>query len=276
MASEAAGLYVFRSGGERTLQGLFDPWDPGCGRAFEIPYYFFAIDHPAGWTLVDCGIHPAFITDPAGRLGDQAEMSELVVGPGDDVVAQLERIGVAAEQVAHVVLTHLHYDHCGGLSLLPAATVHVQAAERAFAARPPVYQSSAYIADDWASTTAWHELNGELDLFGDGAIVAFPTPGHTPGHQSVQVRLPERTAILTGDAAYHPAKMRERRLPAYLWNPDALIASWEELEARARRTGATFLFSHYPNPDEIVLAPRAWHPLSAGSLWSFSAYCHLR
>jgi N-acyl homoserine lactone hydrolase len=123
-----------------------------------------------------------------------------------------------------------------------------------------VYQSSAYIADDWASTAAWHEFDGELDLFGDGAIVAFPTPGHTPGHQSVEVRLPEHTAILTGDAAYHPAKMRERRLPAYLWNPDALVASWEELEARAERTGATFLFSHYPNPDEIVLAPRAWHP----------------
>jgi glyoxylase-like metal-dependent hydrolase (beta-lactamase superfamily II) len=181
---EARRLYVFRSGGERTLRALFDPWDRSCGETMEIPYYFFAIDHPAGWTLVDCGISPALAADPVGRLGDQAEMSELLVGPDDDVAQQLTAVGIIPEQVAHVVLTHMHYDHCGGLRLLPAATVHVQAAERAFAQAPP----------------------------------------------------------------------------AYLWNPDALLASWEELEARRDRASATLLFSHYPASDQVVLAPEAWHP----------------
>ena len=258
MAAEAARLFVFTSGSERTLAGLFDPWDPACGTTMEIPYYFFAVDHPEGWVLVDCGVHPDFAVDPVGRLGEQAAMSDLTVGPEDDVAHRLATIGVAPEQVAHVVVTHLHYDHCGGLSLLPNATVHVQAAERRFAADPPVYQAPAYIPDDWAGPLTWHEVSGEHDLFGDGSVVMFPTPGHTPGHQSVLVRLPGQAVIVVGDAAYHPRKMAERRLPAYLWNPDAVIASWAELERRRDEHGAVFLFSHFPPAGQMVLGPQAW------------------
>ncbi|MHB1510410.1 MAG: N-acyl homoserine lactonase family protein [Acidimicrobiales bacterium] len=260
MVSRARRLFVLRAGGERTLLSLFDPWDPACGSTIEIPYYFYAIDHPGGWTLVDCGAHPDFATDPVGRLGEQAAMSNLTIGPGDDVASQLATIGVDPAQVRHVVLTHLHYDHCGGLSLLPAATVHVQEAERRFAERPPIYQAPAYIPADWSTTLSWNEVRGEHDLFGDGSVVMFPTPGHTPGHQSVMVRLEDQVVIIVGDAAYHPAKMAERRLPAYLWSPDAVVASWEELERLRNQHDACFLFSHYPAPDRVALAPQPWHP----------------
>jgi glyoxylase-like metal-dependent hydrolase (beta-lactamase superfamily II) len=260
MLTEARQLFVFSSGSEQTLLTLFDPWDPACGTMIEIPYYFFAVDHPEGWVLVDCGVHPAFATDPVGRLGEQAAMSSLIVAPEDDMVHRLATIGVRPEEVAHVIVTHLHYDHCGGLTYLPNATVHVQEAERRFAEHPPLYQAPAYIADDWAGELAWHQVVGEHDLFDDGSIVMFPTPGHTPGHQSVTVRLHDEMVILVGDAAYHPEKMAERRLPAYLWNPDAMIASWEELERRRDESSAVFLFSHYPPPDQVVLAPHAWRP----------------
>ncbi len=245
-------------GGERTLAALFDPWDPACGQVVEIPYYCYAVDHPEGWVLVDCGIHPELIADPAGRLGPQAATSELVAGASDDIAHQLRRIGVPPESVAQVVLTHLHYDHCGGLCLLPPVPVHVQADELRFASAPPAYQTAAYMPGDWAGVTKWRESYGEVDLFGDGAVVAFPTPGHTPGHQSVQVRLPGQAVILVGDAAYHPDKMRRRRLPGYLWSPDALVSSWEELERRAEAADAEMLFSHYPPPDQLVTAPAAW------------------
>lgn len=239
-------LWVLRGGGERTRRTLLDPWDPDCAHTFTLPYYFFAIDHPGGWTLVDCGIHPALVGDPRARLGDAGPLPDLEVGPEDDVTHQLARIGVAADQVEHVVLTHMHYDHCGGLALLPSATVHVQSSERAFAEHPPAYQATAYGPADWDVTLPFNEVQGEHDLFGDGSVVSFPTPGHTPGHQSVHVRLADREVILVGDAAYTPDKMRERRLPAFLWSPDAVLASWEELERRRRRTDATFVFSHHP------------------------------
>ena len=122
-----------------------------------------------------------------------------------------------------------------------------------------MYQAPAYISDDWAGALSWHEVTGEHDLFGDGSVM-FPTPGHTPGHQSVLVRLPGQAVILVGDAAYHPRKMAERRLPAYLWNPDAVIASWAELERRRDEHEAVFLFSHFPPAGQVMLAPQAWQP----------------
>jgi N-acyl homoserine lactone hydrolase len=61
----------------------------------------------------------------------------------------------------------------------------------------------------------------------------------------VIVRLPGETVICVADAAYHPQKMAERKLPGYLWNPDAIISSWERLEHIQAETEGTFLFSHY-------------------------------
>jgi len=92
--------------------------------------------------------------------------------------------------------------------------------------------------------TRWHEIEGEHDIIGDGRLIAFPTPGHTKGHQSLLVHLDSGPVVLVGDAAYDLGKMRERRLPSVLWSPDAMVASWERLEALERTLGATLLTSH--------------------------------
>lgn len=261
----ARRLFIFEGGGEKSLKTLFDPWAPDCGEVTYVPYYFYAIEHPRGWVLVDCGAHPDLAHDPAARLGEQAAFSDVVMSEEAGVAEQLTRkLGVTADAVTDVVLTHLHYDHCGGLAQLPRATVHVQRAEMEFASDPPVYQRAAYIPADWAATSRWAFHDGPHDVFGDGAITVFPTPGHTPGHQSVLVALPETNVILVGDAAYHPEKMAQRILPAYLWNPDALIASWELIEEVRRTNHAKLLFSHYPGPAGLGLAPRAYARTTGG------------
>jgi hypothetical protein len=129
-----------------------------------------------------------------------------------------------------------------------------------FATDPPVYQRAAYIPADWAGTLKWAVHDGPHDLFGDGAVTMSPTPGHTPGHQSVLVCLPAGKVILVGDAAYHPQKMAERKLPGYLWNPDALIASWEMLAEVRRTHQADLLFSHWPGPGDLPVAPASYRP----------------
>lgn len=247
----AQRLYVFESGGENSLKTLFDPWAPECGEIGYLPYYFYAVEHLDGWVLVDCGAHPDLARDPVARLGGQAEFSAVVMTDRDDVVSKIAAVGLRPGDVAHVVLTHLHFDHCGGLELLPQATVHAQRRELEFANDPPVYQRDSYIRADWAAVRRWALHEGEHDVFGDGSIRLVPTPGHTPGHQSVLVRLPGRTVILVGDAAYHPQKMAERKLPGYLWNPDALVASWELLEKLRDEHDAELLFSHYPGPQHV-------------------------
>lgn len=128
--------------------------------------------------------------------------------------------------------------------MLSGAVVHVQHNELVFAKWPPVYQRSLYIQTDFSGTTTWNEINGEHDLFNDGSLRLFPTPGHTPGHQSLLVVLPGRSVILIGDAAYLPGKMRARILPGIVWSADAMIASWERIEHVEREYQAQLLFTH--------------------------------
>jgi N-acyl homoserine lactone hydrolase len=253
-------MYAFHCGGEKTLRSLFDPFDPDCGGTMQLPYFFYLIRHPEGDVLFDSGAHPALMSDPRQRLGEAADRSGIVMAPGDDVAGRLGTLGVEAGDVGHVVQSHLHYDHCGGLEFLPGATVYVQQGELAFAYWPPVYQRGAFARQDFDAVRNWKQLRGEYDVFNDGRLLIFPTPGHTPGHQSLLVRLDGRAYILTGDAVYDQEKMRQRRLPGCLWSPDAVIESWERIEEMQRRHDATLIVAHDLHWEESVrLAPQEWY-----------------
>ncbi len=255
-------MYAFHCGGERSPMSAFDPFDPDCGKTILPPYFFYLIDHPDGKALFDSGAHPGLITDPRGRLGAGADLYDLTLEPGDDVVSQLDRIGLPPEDIGHVIQSHLHFDHCGGLEFLTDATVYVQRGELQFAHWPPVYQRTLFIRADFDPVPVenWKELDGEYDVFNDGKVIAFPTPGHTPGHQSLLVRLDSRARILVGDAAYDRGKMRDRCLPGVIWNPDAIVASWERIEEYQRRYDAELIFTHDLHYEEnIKVAPEEWY-----------------
>lgn len=237
-------LFAFHCGGERADWAALDPFDPRVGTKVVIPYFFYLIRHPEGNVLFDSGGHPDLVRNPRARLGVLADSFQVLMSEDDDVVSRLATVGLGPGDIGHVAHSHLHYDHCGGIEALSHAEFYIQRAELAFAWSPPAYQSAIFVRADFDHPVHWHELDGEHDIFGDGRVVLFPTPGHTPGHQSMLVRLDERPVILVGDAAYLPEKMRERALPPILWNPDRMLASLEALEELQRATGAELLFSH--------------------------------
>ncbi len=240
----------------------FDPFDENLAEIINIPYFFYLVDHPEGRVLFDSGAHPAFITDPRSRLGDAADQWQIEMRPNDDVVSQLATLGVSTSDISHVALSHLHYDHAGGVEFFPEATFYVQREELPFAYWPPVYQRGVYVRKDFDHPVAWKELRGRYDVFGDGSVVLFPTPGHTPGHQSMLVRLDGRPVILIGDAAYLPGKMRDRILPAasLVWSPDAMVHSWEEIEDLERQHDAELLFTHNLHWEgNTKIAPDEWY-----------------
>lgn len=249
-------LHAFHCGSEVTDMAFFSPFHPDVGTKVAIPYLAFLIEHDQGLVLFDCGPHPDLHLDPATRLGGTAETYEIQVGPDDDLASQMRSGGWDPLAVRHVVLSHLHYDHAGGMTSFPQATFHIQAPEREFAATPPVYQAGDYVAADFALDVNWQEVQGSHDLFGDGRLELTATPGHTPGHQSLIVRLESQTIVLVGDAAPHARTLTEQALPAVLWNPDHMVASWDLLRGLAEDDHAFLVFPHDPEfRDWLRLAP---------------------
>lgn len=253
-------LFAFHLGVEIVDMANFDPLGDDVGTKVQTPYFFYVVMHERGPVVFDTGAHPRHTGayDPA--RDPEPDGAKIVVREGEDVVSRLASIGVVPGDVEHVVLSHLHIDHAGGVGLFPDATFHVQRRELEFAHWPPVYQRGFYIRNDFDLPVRWNERVGEFDLFGDGRIIVFPTPGHSAGHQSMLVRLDGGAVILVADAAYSPRSLSERRLPGILWNPDAMVASWERIEALRDEHDAQLIFTHDLSWRESTrLGPEAWY-----------------
>ena len=244
-------LYSFKCGGDYADRALQDPLDADVGTKLYEPWTAYVVDHPQGPVLFDTGIPPEILTDPMGVLGPWGDMFDLRMDESDTIAALLATIGLEPAAIPKVVMSHLHHDHAAALPLFRHAEIYVQERELAFARNPPVYQANAYMPDQFEGDYRWQPLDGEHDLFGDGRIVLFPTPGHTAGHQSVRVTLDRDTVIVMFDATYSIDKMRERLLPGILWSPDDLVASWEKIEALEREHSAILLATHDPNVERV-------------------------
>jgi glyoxylase-like metal-dependent hydrolase (beta-lactamase superfamily II) len=252
-------LYSFKCGGDYADRALQDPLDADVGTKLYEPWTAYVVDHPQGPVLFDTGIPPEILTDPMGVLGPWGDMFDLQMDENDTIAALLTTIGLEPAAIPTVVMSHLHHDHAAALPLFRHAEIYVQERELAFARNPPVYQANAYMPDQFEGDYRWQLLSGEHDLFGDGRIVLFPTPGHTAGHQSVRVTLDRDTVIVMFDATYSIDKMRERLLPGILWSPDDLVASWEKIEALEREHSAVLLATHDPNVERVRWAPSEWY-----------------
>jgi N-acyl homoserine lactone hydrolase len=240
-------LHALPCGWERAPASAFDPLGASHGGEIDVPFFAYVIVHPRGVVLVDSGPHPRLISDPVGHLGAQAATFDIRCTPDDLVSARLRTVGLSPSDVTHVVQSHLHYDHAGGLHDFRHAAWFVQRRELAFARQPPAYQSGIYIPAEFEQPGApWTLLDGRYDLFGDGAVVAIPTPGHTPGHQSVVVALSDWTAVLAADAAYSQTAIETCALPAgaLTWSADAMLDSWQSLSRLCGAPATELVTSH--------------------------------
>jgi N-acyl homoserine lactone hydrolase len=149
--------------------------------------------------LVDTGMNRLHVDDPdlTWRGTPTAEHLRPVMRPEDSLLYRLGQLDIAPQDIDYVINTHLHFDHAGNNDLLGAATFFVQREQYELAKDNPSYPNRY-----WHLPALRYELlDGEQQLFTDVRVV--PTPGHTPGHQSVLLRLPETGAlIICGDAVY--------------------------------------------------------------------------
>jgi glyoxylase-like metal-dependent hydrolase (beta-lactamase superfamily II) len=127
------------------------------------------------------------------------------------LAAQLDEIGVKPEDIQAMAISHTHPDHIGNVEMFSNAMLntmlYVQKAEHQW---PGTAGKPRFRAEHPVTL-----LEGDRDVFGDGSITIVSTPGHTPGHQSLLVKLPKTGAvILTGDAARFGDKFAHRRVPS--------------------------------------------------------------
>jgi glyoxylase-like metal-dependent hydrolase (beta-lactamase superfamily II) len=179
------------------------------------------VEGERGLTLVDTGYGMGDVADPHGRLSHffltllrpefRAEMTAL---------RQVEALGFAAADVRDIVLTHLDFDHAGGLDDFPHARVHLLAAERDHALAQATWMDrQRFRPQQWSSRERWQVYSpsgGERwfgfecvrDLAGmPPDILLVPLRGHTFGHAGVAVRDGERWLLLAGDAYFHHREM---------------------------------------------------------------------
>ncbi len=224
--------------------------DPASRITFPIPA--FLIETETERILVDTGLHPGAAVDPAGFYGrPEAAVFEL----------ELERPvldQVDPSTLTRVVLTHLHFDHAGALTLLPEGVPVVLQRREWLAAheREAVARNFLYPRDYAVEEDRLVLVDGEHDLLGDGCIRLLPTPGHTPGHQSVMVG---EELVLGADVGHFAATLDDLRFPSFGDDFAAQRASAARLRA-LRDSGVTVLPGHDPEvlrPGPVSAAPAA-------------------
>jgi N-acyl homoserine lactone hydrolase len=209
-----------------------------------LPVPAYLIEHPKGTALFDTGMHPDCQHDPFARVGERLRsLFRFDFSPGEEVSARLEAFDRDPARVDFIVNSHLHFDHVGGNALIPNATVVVQQREWATGMDAELAARRGFDRRDFDLGHKLRLVEGEHDLFGDGSVLCLPTPGHTPGHQSLRLRLPSGDVVLAADACYFCRTLRERRLPKNVHDRAQMHASLEKL-AQLEAGGARIFFGH--------------------------------
>ena len=242
-------LYVMQCGVLYSDKGVFVA---GCnGTKFDVPVPYFLIEHEKGYVLFDSGHNQTTVNNPETLnqvILDSFRPAEF----GDGYVLDaLKKLGVKPEDIAYHVCSHLHFDHAGGIGLFPNATYVVQRAELHYAYVPDPFMKIVYLREDFDKNVNWLMLDGwndnKHDLFNDGKIIIYYTPGHTPGHQSLLVNLDESgSMLLTQDACFTEENLNELKLPGSASNSSAYIKTLTTFKD-LQKQGVKVITGHDPN-----------------------------
>lgn len=236
-------LHMYSAGSMTSALGGFLE---GASGDLTYPVPVFVIEHPEGVVAVDTGLHPELAVDRSRLRALDGPFRVHLPDDGSGFAGPtLETAGFDPAQVTTVVLTHLHFDHAGGLLQFPNARLVVQ--EREWAARndEALVSIGAYNPDDVELGHERLEVDGDHDLFGDGLVTCLLTDGHTAGHQSVRVRAESGTYLICGDCCYLRQTLTDEHLPPSGVDRDRQLAAVRRVAAE-QRGGATAIFGHDP------------------------------
>jgi len=261
LVAEAAGpapvyeIYALKFAGPYTRKLAYVLYGKGWDENIEVNWYLWAIKGQDGFIVVDTGCGPT------------GARERKVIGYVSPVEA-LARIGANGSNVSKVILTHMHFDHVGGMEMFPKAfpkaTFYVQKKEYDFWTKNPFSKRPQFNRDE-AGIKATVELEGTDRLVlicGDQELMpgieVLLSPGHTIGLQGVAVNTTTGTAIVASDLAHIHRALREDLTGTVFMDSLACLASYDKIKAKATSIDLIFvghdvkLATDYPKVAEDV------------------------
>jgi N-acyl homoserine lactone hydrolase len=215
----------------------------------------YLVVHPKGMLIYDTGLNDRLVGRPLYEnvLDGYAQIKFSTLS------GQLADIGVSPANIEYLVLSHYHWDHVGNAGDFAGSTWLVYKADRdqmfSKAARAYAWFSQ-YSALEKSKTIL---LSGDHDVFGDGTVVVIATPGHTPGHCSLLVRLKNTGPVVLSGDLYHYAEERALKRMPEEEKTAGTVESRQKVEELLRRTGAQLWIGHSMEFFRTVRKSPAWY-----------------
>jgi N-acyl homoserine lactone hydrolase len=223
--------------------GMFSDTGEYDGKPGETADPCFLIHHPKGWLLWDTGLGDRF----AATKGGVDVMPGIHVTVPVTLIDQLHSLSLTPKDVNYIAFSHFHFDHTGNANEFPDSVWIINKVELAAALSPT--PPTGDVPDSFSAykTAKSQMIDGDYDVFGDGTVRILKAPGHTSGHQVLELKLPKTgTVILSGDLYHSRANREFARVPVVNVDRAETLASIDRIEKIARNTRARVIVQHDP------------------------------
>jgi len=160
---------------------------------------------------------------------------------------QLKDLGTTPADIDKVAFSHMHFDHTGSANLFVNSQLLIQQSEFTAAFEEAEKFAGIFIPELYSELANARRriLNGDHDVFGDGSVQIISAPGHTPGHQVLQLMLANTGPLILSGDLYHFRFSREnRRTPVFNHSGETTLAAMDKVEALVSELNATFWIQH--------------------------------
>jgi glyoxylase-like metal-dependent hydrolase (beta-lactamase superfamily II) len=240
-------LYILNCG--EGVAGDISRWSPGVNVGQSMPFAdnCYLIKHGQQWMLWDTGLADAIAAMPDGQA--PADPRAIHWRRPKTLAGELGELGIKPADIMYVAVSHTHPDHVGNVEMFPQAVLLVQKTEYEWPGpgNAPRFEPHHPVK----------KLEGDYDVFGDGSVTILSTPGHTPGHQSLLVKLPKTGAVvLSGDAAHFMSNWENRRVPSINTDKEKTASSMQRIADVLAKEKAQLWINHdKAQRDTLKLAP---------------------
>ncbi|HLL59821.1 MAG TPA: N-acyl homoserine lactonase family protein [Allosphingosinicella sp.] len=210
------------------------------GQAKDIASSCYLIRNGGRYMLWDTGIPAAMAEKPAENAAQRISLKRTIAD-------QLKQLGVRPEQIEIIGISHHHFDHTGQAAGFPNAKLVMGKGDLDFLKAAPAPAGGDPPLKHWLSGGGKVvEATRDVDIFEDGRVIMLDTPGHTPGHNALLVRLASGNVLLTGDLYHFTEQVALKGVPPFNHDRADTLASMDRFDKIAKNLNAKVIIQHEP------------------------------